>query len=160
VTATLQGVLDLVDLVVGTEEEIHLLGGSTNTLDALRSIRTLTDAPVVVKRGAKGCVVFEGVIPGELDEGLVAPAFTVPVANVLGAGDGFMAGFLRGWLRGSRWRGRRRGAMPAARSWWRAMAAPRPCRPGPNSRRSWRPGRAQPGQPGADALGDHPRPGR
>jgi 5-dehydro-2-deoxygluconokinase len=101
VTATMQRALDLVDLVVGTEEEIHLLGGSTNTLDALRSIRTLTDAPVVVKRGAKGCVVFEGVIPGELDEGLVAPAFAVPVANVLGAGDGFMAGFLRGWLRGA-----------------------------------------------------------
>lgn len=115
VTATLQRVLDLVDLVVGTEEEIHILGGSTNTLDALRSIRTLTDAPVVVKRGAKGCVVFEGVIPGELDEGLVAPAFTVPETNVLGAGDGFMAGFLRGWLRGE--------PMARAAAWGNACGA-------------------------------------
>lgn len=100
VTAALQSILPLLDLVVGTEEEIHVLGGSTNTLDALRQIRALTAAPVVCKRGSRGCIVFEGVIPGQLDEGLSVPAFDVREHNVLGAGDGFMAGFLSGWLRG------------------------------------------------------------
>src|SRR5690606_23854816 len=35
VTARLQQVLPLCDLVVGTEEEIHILGGSTDTIAAL-----------------------------------------------------------------------------------------------------------------------------
>ena len=33
-------------------------------------------------------------------ETVPGPPFPVPVLNVLGAGDAFMAGFLRGWLRG------------------------------------------------------------
>lgn len=100
VTAQLVRVLPLVDLVIGTEEEIHVLGGSTDTLAALRAIRAQTDALIVCKRGALGCVAFEGAIPASIDEGLVAPGHPVEVLNVLGAGDGFMAGFLRGWLRG------------------------------------------------------------
>lgn len=99
VTWRLQQVLPLCDLVVGTEEEIHILGGSTDTLDALKTIRRSTDALLVVKRGPLGCVAFDGAIPGSLDDGIVAPGFIVEVFNVLGAGDAFMAGFLRGWLR-------------------------------------------------------------
>jgi len=100
VTGRLQEVLPLCDLVVGTEEEIHILGGSTDTLDALRAIRARTPATIVCKRGGQGCVAFEGAIPGALGDGLVVPGFKVDVFNVLGAGDAFMAGLLRGWLRG------------------------------------------------------------
>lgn len=100
VTARLQQVLPLCDLVVGTEEEIHILGGSTDTLEALRGIRGQTPALLVVKRGALGCAAFEAAIPGSLDDGVVGRGFEVEVFNVLGAGDAFMAGFLRGWLRG------------------------------------------------------------
>jgi 5-dehydro-2-deoxygluconokinase len=100
VTERLQTVLPLCDLVVGTEEEIHIAGGSTDTLAALRRLRDLTPATLVLKRGPMGCVVFEGAIPSRLDDGLQGPGFPVDVFNVLGAGDAFMAGFLRGWLRG------------------------------------------------------------
>jgi 5-dehydro-2-deoxygluconokinase len=100
VTEKLQEVLALCDLIVGTEEEIHILGGTTDTVEALRAIRQGSDALLVCKRGADGCVAFPGAIPDRLDEGVSARGFKVEVFNVLGAGDAFMAGFLRGWLRG------------------------------------------------------------
>lgn len=99
VTARLQEVLPLCDLIVGTEEEVHILGGTTDTIAALRAIRARTDALLVCKRGAQGCSAFPGSIPDHLDEGVVGRGFRVEVFNVLGAGDAFMAGFLRGWLR-------------------------------------------------------------
>jgi 5-dehydro-2-deoxygluconokinase len=99
VTEILQRVLPLCDLVVGTEEEIHILGGATDTLVALRAIRERTEALIVCKRGPQGCVAFPGAIPDALDAGVGGPGFEVEVFNVLGAGDAFMAGFLRGWLR-------------------------------------------------------------
>ena len=99
VSAHLQTVIGLCDLVVGTEEEIHIAGGSTDTLAALRRLRELSAATLVVKRGPMGCVVFEAAIPDDLDQGLKGPGFPVDVYNVLGAGDAFMAGFLRGWIR-------------------------------------------------------------
>ncbi|RYF41317.1 MAG: 5-dehydro-2-deoxygluconokinase [Comamonadaceae bacterium] len=99
VSAHLQTVIPQCDLVVGTEEEIHIAGGSTDTLAALRRLRELTAATLVVKRGPMGCVVFDGAIPGDIEQGHKGPGFPVEVFNVLGAGDAFMAGFLRGWLR-------------------------------------------------------------
>jgi 5-dehydro-2-deoxygluconokinase len=99
VTEKLQEVLTLCDLIVGTEEEIHILGGSTDTIAALRAIRKGSDALLVCKRGADGCVAFPDAIPDSLDQGVSARGFQVEVFNVLGAGDAFMAGFLRGWLR-------------------------------------------------------------
>ncbi len=101
VTASLQAILPLCDLVVGTEEEVHILGGATDTRAALRAIRQRTSALIVLKRGAEGCVCFEGAIPDDLDQGVAGPGFKVEVFNVLGAGDSFMAGFLRGWLTGA-----------------------------------------------------------
>ena len=99
VTAILQQVLPLCDLVVGTEEEIHILGGATDTLAALRAIRERTDALLICKRGPDGCTAFPGAIPESLEAGVAGPGFNVEVFNVLGAGDAFMAGFLRGWLK-------------------------------------------------------------
>jgi 5-dehydro-2-deoxygluconokinase len=99
VTLRLQSVLSLCDLIVGTEEEIRILGGAADTVAALRNIRALTTATLVCKRGAYGCVAFPDRIPDDIDEGIVAPGFPVEVYNVLGAGDAFMGGYLRGWLR-------------------------------------------------------------
>ena len=98
VTAHLQTVLPHCDLVVGTEEEWHIAGGTTDTIAALQAARWLTDATIVCKRGPLGCVVFEGDIRG-WDSGVASPVREIEVFNVLGAGDGFMAGFLSGWLR-------------------------------------------------------------
>ncbi len=103
VSAHLQTIVPECDLVVGTEEEIHIAGGATDTLAALKRLRTLGPATLVLKRGAAGCVVFPGAIPERIEDGIVGPAFPVEVFNVLGAGDGFMAGLLRGWLRGESW---------------------------------------------------------
>jgi 5-dehydro-2-deoxygluconokinase len=103
VTAKLQSTLHLFDLIVGTEEEFHIAGGSTDTLAALRAVRAVTPAVLVCKRGARGAVAFEGAIPASLDGGQTGPGFPIEVFNVLGAGDGFFSGLLKGWLDGEGW---------------------------------------------------------
>lgn len=100
VSEHLKTILPDCDLIVGTEEEVHIAAGSENTLDALRIIRSLSNAVIVLKRGPMGCVVYPGAIPDALDKGIVGKGFPIEVYNVLGAGDSFMSGFLRGWLRG------------------------------------------------------------
>ena len=104
VTEHLQAILPLCDLIVGTEEELHIVGGAADTLEALRAIRAKTDAAIVCKRGPMGCVVFPGDIPDSIEQGIRGPGFSVEVFNVLGAGDAFMSGFLRGWLFDESWR--------------------------------------------------------
>lgn len=98
VTEHLQSVLPEFDLIVGTEEEIHIAGGSTDTLQALTNIRRTCGAVLVLKRGPYGASVYEGAIPDSLDDGVTVKGVTVEVLNVLGAGDAFISGFLRGWL--------------------------------------------------------------
>ena len=99
VTAASQRFLPFCDLVVGTEEEIRITGGSNDTLSALREIRNRTAATIVLKRGPQGCVAFAGEIPATIEAAQVVPGFPVDVFNVVGAGDGFMGGLLFGWLR-------------------------------------------------------------
>ena len=103
VTQKLQSTLHLFDLIVGTEEEFHIAGGSTNTIEALRAVRGVSAATLVCKRGAAGAVAFTGDIPDSLDAGEAGPGFPIEVFNVLGAGDGFMSGLLKGWLDGETW---------------------------------------------------------
>lgn len=103
VTEQLQQMLGLFDVIVGTEEEFHIAGGSTDTVAALRAVREVSGAALVCKRGPLGCSVFEGAIPATLDEGLTVYGVKVEVLNVLGAGDAFMSGLLRGYLNGEGW---------------------------------------------------------
>ncbi|MDT6941654.1 5-dehydro-2-deoxygluconokinase [Brucella pseudogrignonensis] len=103
VTAKLQITLKLFDLIVGTEEEFHIAGGTTDTVEALKAVRDITTAVLVCKRGPMGAVVFEDDIPDSLDEGKSGEGFPIEVFNVLGAGDGFMSGLLRGWLKDEDW---------------------------------------------------------
>ncbi|WP_449043979.1 bifunctional 5-dehydro-2-deoxygluconokinase/5-dehydro-2-deoxyphosphogluconate aldolase [Paracoccus versutus] len=103
VTAKLQSVLHLFDLIVGTEEEFHIAGGTTDAIAALRAVRAVSTATLVCKRGAAGAVAFEGAIPDSLDEGQAGPGFPIEVFNVLGAGDGFFSGLMKGWLDGEDW---------------------------------------------------------
>ena len=99
VTSHLQKILADCDLIIGTEEEVHIAGGTTDTLKALRRIRKISKGVIVLKRGPMGCVVYPEVIPSSLEEGIVGKGFPIEVYNVLGAGDAFMSGFLRGWLK-------------------------------------------------------------
>ena len=103
VTAKLQSTLHLFDLIVGTEEEFHIAGGTTDTIAALRAVRAVSAATLVCKRGAMGAAAFTGAIPDSLDDGDSGPGFPIEVFNVLGAGDGFMSGLLKGWLDGEPW---------------------------------------------------------
>ena len=103
VTKKLQSTLSLFDLIVGTEEEFHIAGGTQNTIDALRNVRKISNATLICKRGPMGAVAFEAEIPDSLGDGKTGPAFKIDIFNVLGAGDGFMSGLLRGWLAGKDW---------------------------------------------------------
>jgi 5-dehydro-2-deoxygluconokinase len=74
------------EVVVGTEEEVEAAGGEGR-------LRDLCPKILVIKRGPRGCTVFErGKNPVDV------PGFKIDVLNVLGAGDAFLSGFLRGWL--------------------------------------------------------------
>ncbi len=103
VTAKLQATLHHFDLIVGTEEEFHIAGGSTDTVAALRAVRAVSTATLVCKRGAAGAVAFSGAVPDRLDQGQTGPGFPIEVFNVLGAGDGFMSGLVKGWLDDESW---------------------------------------------------------
>ena len=101
VTRELQEILGHFDLIVGTEDEFMIAGGSPDLMEALRDVRGRTEATLVVKLGPLGCAVIEGAIPERIEDAFSVPSPRVEVLNVLGAGDGFLAGFLSGWLRGS-----------------------------------------------------------
>jgi 5-dehydro-2-deoxygluconokinase len=110
----LRSVLPLVDLVIGTEEELTALGGaaSVEILDAQVSspvvvgdlghaiemvLKSGAEA-LVLKRGKDGATIF---LPsGKIIE---ADPFPVEVTNVLGAGDAFASGFIYGHLSGWGW---------------------------------------------------------
>lgn len=103
VTARYQSIIRACDMLVGTEEEIQIAGGSSDTLTALKAIRDVCDATLVTKRGPIGCTIFEGEIPDNLDDGISVGGVRVEVLNTLGAGDAFLSGFLHAWLNGEDW---------------------------------------------------------
>jgi 5-dehydro-2-deoxygluconokinase len=114
VSQKLKTILPDCDLIVGTEEEIMIAAGADGVLEALKAIRALSRAIIVLKRGPMGCVVFENEITS-LENGIVGKGFPIEVYNVLGAGDAFMSGFLRGWLKGE--------PLATAASWANACGA-------------------------------------
>ncbi len=100
VSKHMQTVLADCDLIVGTEEEVLIASGESDLTAALKTIRSFSSGTIVLKRGPMGCIVYDGAIPDDLEDGIVGKGFPIEVYNVLGAGDAFMSGFLRGWLRG------------------------------------------------------------
>ena len=99
VTSEYQKILPHCDLIVGTEEEICIASGAENLTDGMAILRKITNAPIVVKAGEKGCEVY---LANEKSPRASRP-FPVEILNVLGAGDAFMSGLLRGLLRGESW---------------------------------------------------------
>ncbi len=98
VTARIEPLLACCDLIVGTEEEIRIAGGAEDTDLARDAIREVSDATIVVKRGAAGCTIYPAA-GAPID----VPGFPVEVLNTLGAGDAFLAGLLYGHLAGAGW---------------------------------------------------------
>ncbi len=118
ITKHLQSILPDCDLIVGTDEEFAIAAGNSNPEDmlaSLRAVRQHTDAVLVLKRGEKGCTVYDKEIPDHLDKGHNGTPLKIKVFNVLGAGDAFMSGFLRAWIKGEDY--------PTCCSWGNASGA-------------------------------------
>lgn len=98
VTHQLQKVIADCDIIVGTEEEFHILSGEGNTLNSLRNIRERTDALLVCKLGENGSIAVNGSVPETLDACRGHHGYSVKILNVLGAGDAFLSGFIKGRL--------------------------------------------------------------
>jgi 5-dehydro-2-deoxygluconokinase len=114
---TLRAMLRLVDIVIGTEDEINAavltdpaqvslthsqhsdarVGGDVDA--ACRALLALGPRALLQKRGAEGVRVHVSSAASPLD----VPGFPVKVANILGAGDAFASGFLFGHLEGWDW---------------------------------------------------------
>jgi len=89
-----RGVLRLVDVVLGNEDEIALLTGEG---DPRRQVTRVLDAGVgllVRKLGARGVEAHTRA------ESTTAPPMPVEVVSTIGAGDAFASGFLDGLHRG------------------------------------------------------------
>lgn len=112
----LRSALRLVDVVIGTEDEINaamLVDTSQmnlthsqisdtrvagDTQSAIQALLALGPGVLVEKVGAEGARVH--LAAGDV---LDVPGFPVEVYNILGAGDAFGAGFLYGYVRGWDW---------------------------------------------------------
>jgi 5-dehydro-2-deoxygluconokinase len=117
---TLRSALRLVDVVVGTEDEINAVmltdpsqislthsqvsdarvSGDINA--AIRALLDLGPRVLAHKRGAAGSTVHL-VLNGDVVTQIEAPGFPVKVENILGAGDAFASGFLYGLVNGWDW---------------------------------------------------------
>jgi 5-dehydro-2-deoxygluconokinase len=117
---TLRSALRLVDIVVGTEDEINAamltdpsqvslshsqvsdarVSGDINA--AIQALLSLGPRVLAQKRGAAGATVHL-VSNGSPATQIEVPGFPVEVENILGAGDAFASGFLYGFINGWDW---------------------------------------------------------
>lgn len=93
---TLRPLVSQVEILFGSEDEVMLVAadGSTDIDTAAQQIIADGTGTVVVKRGGAGATAYT--IDGKLN----VPARRVPVVDVVGAGDAFVAGYLSGRLDG------------------------------------------------------------
>lgn len=112
----IRSVLRLVDLVIGTEDEINaaLLADPAqlhvthdqqsdarvagDTAQAITTILAMGPRALVLKTGSAGARVY--LQSGEV---ITAPGFPVEIYNILGAGDAFGGGFLYGYVNNWGW---------------------------------------------------------
>src|SRR6266567_1451338 len=117
---TLRSALRLVDVVLGTEDEINAamltdtsqvslthsqvsdarVSGDVNA--AIQTLLTLGPRVLVQKRGAAGTTVHLAE-DGKGSRQIEVPGFPVEVRNILGAGDAFASGVLYGIVQGWDW---------------------------------------------------------
>jgi sugar/nucleoside kinase (ribokinase family) len=84
-------IMELVDWFCPNEDELKALTSEDSIGRAARVAGRAVRGGIVVKRGARGCAIFEGGHrPVEI------PSFKVDVVDAVGAGDAFDAGFLFG----------------------------------------------------------------
>ena len=109
-----RGALPLIDVALGTEEEVKVTSGATeigvthsqvsnyqvagNVADAVKRLQEGGLRTLVLKHGAKGATVFDSA-----GAPIEAAPFPVEILNVLGAGDAFAGGLIYGRLQGWDW---------------------------------------------------------
>lgn len=113
----IRAVMRLVDIVIGTEDEINaamLVDASQMSLthsqvsdthvtgdveSTIRLMLAMGPEAVVLKTGSRGSRIY--LKSGEVID---APGYPVEVYNILGAGDAFGGGFIYGYVNGWGWR--------------------------------------------------------
>jgi 5-dehydro-2-deoxygluconokinase len=117
-----RSVLRLVDVVIGTEDELNAAVLSSteqmqlthsqisdtrvagDTQQAIEMFLSAGPEAVIEKRGAHGARIhLKGVGDAVAGEVIDAPGYPVDVKNILGAGDAFGGGFLYGYVKGWDW---------------------------------------------------------
>lgn len=90
---TVRVTLPLVDVAIGTEDEVRAAAGVEQLDTAVEKLLRLVHKVLIVKKGAAGSTVYTtaGQVFG-------AGAFPVEVVNFLGAGDAFAGGFIYAYL--------------------------------------------------------------
>ncbi|MBZ0310358.1 MAG: 5-dehydro-2-deoxygluconokinase [Anaerolineae bacterium] len=94
----MRAALPLLDIVIGTEDEITAAADQPDVESAVAVLLRSTSRAVAVKRGQAGSEVHTP--EGDIHR---ASPFKVEVLNVLGAGDAWASGFLFGYLNGWNW---------------------------------------------------------
>jgi len=84
------------DVIIATENELSIVIGKLSVDAALRKLRELTSAIVLLKQEGQSCIVFDvnSLIP------VTIPGYETKILNTLGAGDAFVSGFISGYLSG------------------------------------------------------------
>lgn len=96
--ANMRAALPLVDIAIGTEDEITGAADRATVEEAVPVLLNLVNKAVAVKRGQAGSEVYTK--DGQVHR---AAPFKVEVLNVLGAGDAWASGFIYGYLNGWNW---------------------------------------------------------
>jgi 5-dehydro-2-deoxygluconokinase len=117
---TLRSALRLVNIVIGTDDEINAAmltdSGQVSLTHsqvsdarvsgditiAIRSLLDLGPGVLAQKRGATGATIHVVSDGGHIRQ-VDVPGFPVEVSNILGAGDAFASGFLYGFVNGWDW---------------------------------------------------------
>ncbi len=94
----LRKALPLVDIAIGTEDEITAAADRPSVEEAVPVLLDLVQRAVAVKRGENGSEVYTK--DGGVHRAL---PFSVDILNVLGAGDAWAAGFAYAYLQGWAW---------------------------------------------------------
>ncbi len=89
--------LPKIDVFFPNEQELMVLTGGKAMPDAIADILDAGAKAVVVKRGAKGCIIAYDTVQLEI------PAFQIVVRDTTGAGDSFNAGVTLGRMVGLSW---------------------------------------------------------
>lgn len=97
VTKILQKYIKYFDYVVGTNDEINILGGSEKVSMSLKKIfQIIKNGVVVHKLGKKGCQIYD--INFNKSKIVSVKSFKSNVVNAQGAGDSFLSGFVKGLI--------------------------------------------------------------